>query len=92
MNEPRTPTNAATGEALIEALRAQSAQVKALTDAYADIGRAAAELLRRTAAAREQRTASPPVSTQLRGFAQLIADKAIATSARRRHHRTSTAW
>jgi len=81
MNENETQTMATSGEALLEALRAQTAQVKVLVDAYADMGHAAAEVVRKTVAARNRVAPPPPVSAQLHRFATLLADKATATVA-----------
>jgi hypothetical protein len=72
-------------EAAVDALREQTAQIKALSEAYADMSYATAELLRSRAAAIRPRTTRkappPPVSTHLRRFADALADKTSATSA-----------
>lgn len=69
----------------IETMRASAAQSQALVEAYADMGHAAAELMRRAAAARFPRArelkAPPPVSTHLRRFVNALAEKTVATIA-----------
>lgn len=72
--------NEATIETALEALRAQTAQLKSLTDSWTDMGHATAELIRRSATARAPRKAPPPVSIQLRQFAKVLADKVAATA------------
>jgi len=70
----------ATIETALEALRAQTSQVKSLTDSWADMGHATAALMLRAATARAPRQAPPPVSTRLRRFAKVLADKVTATA------------
>lgn len=76
MAEDRTQSHEAAAAAMIEALRAQTAQLQTMVDVYADIGHAAAEALRSRA---RQIAPPPPVSAQLRGFGARLAAKAIAT-------------
>lgn len=74
-------------EATIEMLRDQRAQMKTLTDAYADMSRATADFVRKATATRFPETppkppkAPPPVSTHLRRFTGAIAEKVTATAA-----------
>jgi len=62
--------------AMVEVMRAQSAQLQTMVDAYADISHATAEVLRSRV---RQIAAPPPISTQLRGFGARLAAKASAT-------------
>lgn len=79
--EGRSQANAAASEGISDALRAQSAQLQTMVDAYADLNHAAAELLRAKARQPARRVGAPPVSTQLRGFVARLANKATATIA-----------
>lgn len=78
MAEDRTLSKEVARAAMVEALRAQSAQLQTMVDVYADIGRAAAEVLRSRA---RQIAPPPPVSAQLPGFSARLAAKATATIA-----------
>ena len=62
--------------AMVEVMRAQSAQLQTMVDAYADISHATAEVLRSRT---RQIAAPPPISAQLRGFGARLAAKASAT-------------
>lgn len=67
-----------------EIVRAQNAQVQKLVDACTDVSHAAAELLRSrasTPAPSRPRKPPPPVTTHLRQFADLLANKIDATIA-----------
>lgn len=73
-------------EMSMETIRLSAAQTQALVDAYADMGHAAADLMRRVAAARfpqpeKALKAPPPVSTHLRRFVKALAEKVTATIA-----------
>lgn len=81
MAEDRTQSNAAATEAIRDAVRAQSAQLQSMVDAYADLNHAAAELLRAKARPAVRKVAPPPVSAQLRGFVARLASNATATIA-----------
>lgn len=81
MADGRSQANAAATEAISDALRAQSAQLQTMVDAYADLNHAAAELLRTKARLPARRVGLPPVSAQLRGFVARLANKATATIA-----------
>lgn len=81
MAEDRTQSNAAATEAIRDAVRAQSAQLQSMVDAYADLNHAAAELLRAKARPAARKVAPPPVSAQLRGFVARLASNATATIA-----------